>query len=104
MSRSGSESRIRTVALATRWSPAEYARLDEIAQYAGCSKAEVLRQLVARDHRNIIPSRDLTGAVRRLGNNINQLARGLNGGQRIPRDALEHVYTEMLAALIEMRR
>lgn len=102
--KSGSETRIRTHALATRWSPAEYARLGEIADYSGCSRAEVLRQLVARDHRNIIPSRNLSRDVRRLGNNINQLVRQGHAGGPVTADAFATVYREMLVALIELRR
>ena len=100
----GSETRVRTHALATRWSPAEYARLGEIAAYSGCSRAEVLRRLVARDHCNIIPSRELSSNVRRLGNNIDQLVRQTYAGASIRPEALAALYKEMLAALIELRR
>ena len=102
--RSGSEQRQRTIALATRWSPEEYDMLNSIADYSGVSRAEVLRQLVARDHRNLIPSRDLTREVRRLGNNANQLARAVNAGKPLAFNALNQLYAEMLAVLIEMRR
>lgn len=99
----GTETRIRTIALATRWSPREYRRLTEIAEYSACSRAEVLRQLVARDHRNIMPSRELVAEVRRIGNNLNQLARSVNAGKRVSKSALDDLYREMLAAVIAMR-
>jgi hypothetical protein len=102
--RSGSEARVRKHALVTRWSPEELARLREIAHHSGCSTAEVLRQLVARDHRNIIPSRELNATVRRLGHELRHVSSPTNVDSVILNDALSQIYAEMLRALIEMRR
>ena len=102
--RSGSETRQRTHALVTRWSPDEYARLQEIADHRGCSRAEVLRHLMVQGHHRILPSRELKTQVLLLGNNLNQLTRSVNAGQALPGNALDQLYAEMLAALIELER
>ena len=102
--RSGSETRQRTHALVTRWSPDEYARLQEIADHMGWSSAKVLRHLMAQGHRRILPSHELIKQVRRLGNNLNQLTTSVNAGQALPGNALNTLYAEMLATLIELKR
>ncbi|QHL91634.1 plasmid mobilization relaxosome protein MobC [Sphingomonas changnyeongensis] len=96
--KSGSETRQRQIVRSTRWSAAEFARLAELARYSGCSEAELLRRLVNRASRQIIPSRELVTEIRRLGGNINQIARRLNGGGQVTAAELRAVYDDLLAA------
>lgn len=74
----GSETRQRQKVYTIRWSPEEAQRLEEIAAASGCGKADVLRRLIAYDHSRIIPTRDLTGQIAAIGNNLNQIARSIN--------------------------
>lgn len=74
----GSETRQRNKVLPTRWSDAEYAKLNDIAEASGCTMADVLRRLVAHDHTSIIPTQALVSEISRVGNNLNQITRTLN--------------------------
>ncbi len=102
--RSGSEVRVRTLVLPTRWSRTEYDRLLEIAQHSDVSAAEVLRRLVRQSHTQLLPSRQLVHDVRRIGQNINQIARHANTAARSVQllDELESAYADLLAAVRRM--
>ncbi|WP_351999977.1 plasmid mobilization relaxosome protein MobC [Sphingobium sp. SJ10-10] len=101
--RSGSEVRVRTVVLPTRWSPTEYDLLQEIAEHSDVSAAEVLRRLVRQSHPQLIPSRSLVHDVRRIGQNINQIARHANTARSVELlDALQSAYADLLDAIRRM--
>lgn len=101
--RSGSEVRVRTLVLPTRWSRTEYDRLLEIAQHSDVSAAEVLRRLVRQSHTQLLPSRQLVHDVRRIGQNINQIARHANTARSVQLlDELESAYADLLAAVRRM--
>lgn len=101
--RSGSEVRVRTVVLPTRWSPTEYDLLQEIAQHSDVSAAEVLRRLVRQTHPQLIASRQLVADVRRLGQNINQIARHANTARSVALlDELQSAYVDLLAVTRRM--
>ena len=101
--RSGSEVRVRTVVLPSRWSPAEYDLLQEIAEHSDISTAEVLRRLVRQSHPQLIPSRQLVNDVRRIGQNINQIARHANTARAVELlDQLQSAYAELLEAARRM--
>lgn len=95
---SGTETRQRQIVRSTRWSQQEFERLTELARYSGCSEAELLRRLVNRASRRIIQSRELVIEIRRVGVNLNQIARRLNGGGPVTADELRTVYHDLLAA------
>ncbi|WP_069335825.1 plasmid mobilization protein [Sphingobium yanoikuyae] len=94
----GTEVRVRTIVLTTRWSPAEHSRLEEIAEFSDCSKAEALRRLVQQGQPMILPSRLLVSEVRRIGVNINQLAKRANVSGQVDHDALIEAYRDLLSA------
>lgn len=94
----GSENRRRQVVRTTRWSDTEFAQLQAIAAYSGCSEAEALRRLVNRASRQILISRELVAEVRRLGNNINQIARSLNANLPVSAAELTDAYRTLLLA------
>ncbi|CAD7339424.1 MobC family plasmid mobilization relaxosome protein [Sphingomonadales bacterium 56] len=101
--RSGSEVRVRTVVLPTRWSPAEYDLLQEIAQHSDVTAAEVLRRLVRQSHPQLVASRQLVHDVRRIGKNINQIARHANTARAVELlDELQSAYADLLAATRRM--
>lgn len=95
----GSENRRRQVVRTTRWDEAEFAQLQEIAIYSGCSEAEALRRLVKRAAKNIVISRELIAAVNKLGVNINQIARRLNAGHHIDAKELQDAHRALLDAV-----
>ncbi|WP_160328067.1 plasmid mobilization protein [Sphingopyxis sp. H115] len=95
----GSENRRRQIVRSTRWDEQEFAQLQAIATYSGCSEAEVLRRLVRRANKQIIISRDLVRAVRQLGNNVNQIARRMNSNEQVRSDQLLEAYRELLHAV-----
>lgn len=95
----GSENRQRQIVRSTRWDEDEFAQLQAIATYSGCSEAEVLRRLVRRANKRIVISRDLVRAVRQLGNNVNQIARHMNSGEQVRSDELIDAYRELLQAV-----
>ena len=94
----GSETRIKKICLPTRWSPQEFLRLEDIARYSGCTKAEVLRRLVGNPDARIFASREFVSEIRRLANNINQIARQLNAGSAVPDITLRQAYADLLKA------
>lgn len=96
---SGSENRRRQIVRSTRWDDTEFARLQAIAAYSGCSEAEVLRRLVKRATRHLVLSRELVVEVKRLGGNINQIARRLNSGAAVDPAELTDAYRALLAAV-----
>lgn len=98
----GSETRIKTICLPTRWAPPEFERLQAIADHSGCSRAEVLRRLVAHADRKIVASRELVAEIKRVGNNANQIARALNAGSAVSAQQLQGVYHDMLCAVREL--
>lgn len=101
--RSGSEVRVRSVVLPTRWSPTEYDLLQEIAEHSDVSAAEVLRRLVRQSHPQLIPSRSLIHDVRRIGQNINQIARHANTARSVELlDELQTAYADLLDAIRRM--
>lgn len=100
---SGSENRIKQIVRTTRWSPDEFAMLQSIANYCGCSEAEILRRLVRRGDRRILPSSILTAECLRIGNNLNQVARHLHSGGSVTPAAVETLYRDLLDVLREMR-
>ncbi|USI79094.1 plasmid mobilization relaxosome protein MobC [Sphingopyxis sp. USTB-05] len=95
----GSENRQRQIVRSTRWDAHEFAQLQAVAAYSGCSEAEVLRRLVRRANKRIVISRDLVRAVRQLGNNVNQIARHMNSGEQVRSDELIDAYRELLQAV-----
>lgn len=94
----GTETRIRNIVVPTRWSDEEHAQLRSIAEFSGCSRAETLRRLVRRAGKQIIASRALNADVRRLGNNLNQIARALNEGSPVSAQDLIRAYADLLKA------
>lgn len=96
---SGSENRRRQIVRTTRWDEAEFAQLQAIAAYSGCSEAEALRRLVNRATRQILISRELVAHVSRLGSNINQISRRLNSGHDVSADELMDAYRALLLAV-----
>lgn len=96
---SGTETRFRNHVRTTRWSDQEFEYLRDLAAYSGCSVPELLRRLVVRADRQVIISRDLVFQVRRLGTNINQIAKQLNSGQPVSADELKAAYQQLLAAV-----
>lgn len=72
-------------ATAFRFTPEEHARLGQLAEQSGLSRAEVLRNLVRSTP---LPTRlsafdqAALGLLARLGNNLNQIARSVNNGDR----------------------
>lgn len=97
----GSENRRRQIVRSTRWDEEEFAQLQRIAAESRCSEAELLRRLVARADKTILITRDLVAEVRRLGVNINQVARRLNaGGAVAPADLLDAYRALLLAVTI----
>jgi hypothetical protein len=96
---SGSEVRVKQIVRTTRWDEAQFAQLQAIAAFSGCSEAEVLRRLVARATKRIIITRHLVAEVNRLGVNINQIARRLNSGAPVSPAELTEAYQALLAAV-----
>jgi len=72
--------------------------LEEIAEFSDCSKAEALRRLVQQGQPMILPSRLLVSEVRRIGVNINQLAKRANVSGQVDHDALIEAYRDLLSA------
>lgn len=68
-----------------RFTPEEHAHLTKLAEVSGMSRAEVLRNLVRSTP---LPLRlaafdmQALGRLARLGNNLNQIARAVNSGDR----------------------
>ena len=96
---SGTETRQRQIVRSTRWSESEFALLEDVAQYSGCSEAEILRRLVKRSPRQILITRELVASVNRLGSNVNQIARRLNTNSPVHPDDLHAAYRDLLAAV-----
>lgn len=94
----GSENRIKTISLPTRWSPEGLAHLRSIADATGCTMAEVLRRLVRQADRKVLASREIVVEIRKLGNNINQIARQLNSGSSVSETDLRQAYLDLLKA------
>lgn len=95
----GSENRQRQIVRSTRWDESEFAQLQAIATYSGCSEAEVLRRLVRRADKQIVISRDLVRAVGQLGNNVNQIARRMNSNEQVRSEQLLDAYKDLLHAV-----
>lgn len=95
----GSENRQRQIVHPTRWSEDEFALLENVANYSGCTKAEVLRRLVNRSPRQILISRTLVAEVNKMGSNINQIARRLNSHSVVSPYELRQAYRDLLAAI-----
>ncbi|MFW2830400.1 plasmid mobilization protein [Sphingomonas sp. ID0503] len=95
----GTEVRQRQQVRTTRWTVEEAEQLSRLAQYAGCTEAEILRRLVARADRHIVVSRDLVLQVTKLGTNINQIARRLNANSVVSAEDLRDAYAGLLLAL-----
>ncbi len=95
----GSENRRRQIVRSTRWDEQEFAQLQAIATYSGCSEAEVLRRLVRRANKQIVISRELVRAVGQLGNNVNQIARRMNSNEQVRSDQLLEAYRDLLHAV-----
>lgn len=95
----GSENRRRQIVRSTRWDDAEFAELVSIAAYSQCSEAEALRRLVNRATKQILVSRELVSEVKRLGNNVNQIARRLNAGDPVSASELTNAYRALLLAV-----
>lgn len=95
----GSENRRRQIVRSTRWDEQEFAQLQAIATYSGCSEAEVLRRLVRRANKQIVISRDLVRQVGQLGNNVNQIARRMNSNEQVRSDQLLNAYRDLLHAV-----
>lgn len=74
----GSEKRQRDRMFTMRLDDDEWVRLGEIAHHSGVSRADVIRRMLVHDHSRILPSRALTDAITRIGQNVNQIARALN--------------------------
>ncbi|MDG2511068.1 plasmid mobilization relaxosome protein MobC [Sphingobium yanoikuyae] len=72
--------------------------MEEIAEFSDCSKAEALRRLVQQGQPMILPSRLLVSEVRRIGVNINQLAKRANVSGQVDHDALIEAYRDLLSA------
>lgn len=94
----GSETRIRTIVLTTRWSPEEFDQLQQLARHSDWSAAEQLRWLVRQEQPMILPSKLLVNEIRRIGVNINQLARHANSGAQADHNALSDVYRDLVTA------
>lgn len=72
-------------ATAFRFTPAEHAHLTQLAQESGLSRAEVLRSLVrGAPLPTRLPAFDqaAVATLARLGNNLNQIAKAVNSGDR----------------------
>lgn len=95
----GSDNRRRQIVRSTRWDKAEFALLQQIATYSGCSEAEVLRRLVTRASKQIVVSGQLVAMVGKLGGNINQIARRLNADIGVDPDDLVAAYRALLNAV-----
>lgn len=106
--RTKSEQRQRTATLYARVTPAEKAAFMARADRAGMASAAFMRALALGDagpraqRRPLVDHiaiRQLLGELGRVGNNINQIARGLNGGHEIDLPELR----EALAAYMQLR-
>ena len=95
----GSQKRRRRIVRSTRWDEAEFAQLQAIAAYSGCSEAEALRRLVNRATRQILISRELVAEVKHLGSSINQIAGRLNAGDPVTAAELTDAYRTLLLAV-----
>jgi hypothetical protein len=72
-------------ATAFRFTPEEHAHLGQLAEASGLSRAEVLRKLVrSTPLPTRLPAFDQAalGLLSRVGNNLNQIARSVNNGDR----------------------
>ena len=72
-------------ATAFRFTPEEHAHLGRLAEESGLSRAEVLRTLVrSTPLPTRLPAFDQAalGLLSRVGNNLNQIARAVNNGDR----------------------
>ena len=107
--RSGSEKRVRTSLLALRLTADERALIDRSAERAGLTTASYARRtlLGATTPRQVrrppVERQELArllGHMGQLGNNINQIARVLNGGSEFD----EKGHRAALSALQEMRK
>lgn len=74
----GSENRQRDRVFTMRFNDDEWVRLGEIAHHSGVSRADVIRRMLAHDHSRIVPSRALTEAITRIGQNVNQITKALH--------------------------
>lgn len=74
----GSNQRQRNRMFTMRLDDAEWVHLKEIADHSGVSRADVIRRMLAHDHSHIVPSRALTEAITRIGQNVNQITKALH--------------------------
>ena len=74
----GSENRQRDRVFTLRLNDDEWVHLGEIAHHSGVSRADVIRRMLAHDHSRIVPSRALTEAITRIGQNVNQITKALH--------------------------
>ena len=89
--------------LCLRLSQAEKDMLDKNSAKCGISKSVYLRRLIVGTPIRARPSgeiRELRGEVHRIGNNINQIARGVNSGQVTPEIAQRALF--LLGKVYEM--
>ena len=91
-----------------RLTPEEYSRLESDARASGESVAEIMKRVYfSREPVVLLMSKDdqksLMGALGRIGNNINQVARVLNSGFRDGFDddlkSVRHDFTTLLTFL-----
>ena len=95
----GSESRQKTKTLTTRWTVDEYAYLTQVADLTGCTKAEILRRLVAHAYGSVLPTKALVREIHRIGVNLNQVAKVANATGGIDELLLNTMQRELSAAL-----
>lgn len=89
--------------LCLRLSQAEKDMLEKNAAKCGISKSAYLRRLITGTTVRAKPSgeiRELRVEVHRIGNNINQIARGVNSGQVTPETAQRALF--LLGKVYEM--
>lgn len=96
--RSGSETRQRAKVLPVRWTPEEFAQLEQAAERAGMTAAAFIRhqsigtagpRAVRRPPIEKKALAQLLGQLGKAGGNLNQVARALNSDRGTPADIAE---------------
>lgn len=98
----GTDKRRRGHVVNSRWSDAEFAELEAIAEYAGLKKTEILRRLVRTAGGNIVASRDLTAAVNSVCVNTKRLSQRLDSNLTVSTTEIDELSATMRAAVGKM--
>ena len=111
--KSGSQTRQRTAAALVALTPAERAELEHRAANAGLSLSSFCRAAALGDagprarRRPTVEAATLAqthGELRRVGNNLNQIARALNGGHKVLLPEVQKAAEDISLVMLEIMK